>query len=63
MDALADALLEEVEQFALDNNVTTACATDVLYLRGRSRWTEELEKQLIALHKAGTPPNIMEFGA
>ncbi len=43
-------------------NISLACADDVIYLRSRQRHTPELEQELIALHKAGTPPNIFEFG-
>jgi len=56
---MPDPLLELMEEL----DITQNCAIDVLYLRGRHRHTEELEKELIALHKAGTPPNIMEFGS
>ena len=38
------------------------CKADVIYLRSRHRHTQELEDQLIALHQAGTPPNVMEYG-
>lgn len=39
-----------------------SCAADVRYLRSRSRWTQELEDELIRLHKEGKPPNMNEFG-
>lgn len=39
-----------------------ACAEDVAYLRTRHRHTQQLEDELIALHKAGKPPNMNEFG-
>jgi len=42
--------------------VSEECVSDVGYLRSRSRWSEELELELIALHKAGNPPNVNEFG-
>lgn len=52
-----------VQSFAIKLGITEACAYDVLYLRTRHRWTQELEDQLIALHKAGTPPeSIYEYG-
>lgn len=44
------------------HEVSEACALDVLYLRTCDRWTVELEKELIRLYKADTPPNVMEFG-
>lgn len=37
-------------------------AEDVWYLRGRSRWTQELETELIRLHSEGNRPNMNEFG-
>lgn len=42
-------------------NCSYACAGDVWYLRQRSRWTQELEDELIRLYKEGTPPNIFEM--
>lgn len=61
MDALYDATMASIKQLALELDVSEKCASDVYYLRTRSRWTEELEKELIALHKKGTPPNIFEW--
>lgn len=52
----------EDEKLAEELNVSPGCAIDILYLRTRSRWTQELEDELIRLHKEGNPPNIMEFG-
>lgn len=46
---------------AKELNCSIGCASDVWYLRQRSRWTQELEDELIRLHNAGTPPNINEF--
>ena len=43
-------------------NITERCADDVAYLRTRNRHSQALEDELIALHKAGTPPKISEFG-
>lgn len=51
-----------VEQIAKELNISPACASDVVYLRSRSRWSQILEEELIALHELGTPPNIFEFG-
>ena len=36
-------------------------AADIQYFRTTSRWTPELEKELIILHKQNTPPNIFTF--
>jgi hypothetical protein len=53
---------DEQARVAKELNVSDSCASDVVYLRTRSRWTQELEETLIALHAAQVPPNIMEFG-
>lgn len=51
-----------IEGVAYALGVSEECATDIWYLRQRSRWTAELEAELIRLHKEGNPPNINEFG-
>ena len=61
-DAEELAWKDEVTDLVLELNVTEACASDVIYLRTRNRWSQDLEKELIALHKAGTPPMITGFG-
>lgn len=53
---------EQVASLAKELNVSEECANDVFYLRSRSRWSSELEAELIALHKAGKRPDINEFG-
>ncbi len=70
MRALGDFLSAQYEEHTrtIDElsrtlGVSRSCANDVMYLRTRSRWTEELEAELIRLHKDGTPPNVMEFGS
>lgn len=55
MDPDIDVIMTEL-------NVSEKCAADILYLRSRNRWTQQLENQLIDLHRARTPPNMMEFG-
>ena len=50
-----------ISELATELDVSVACASDVWYLRTRSRHTQELEDRLIELHRAGTPPNVMEF--
>lgn len=62
MDAMADSYERDCLSVAQELHLSEQCACDVVYLRGRSRWTEELEAELIRLHRAGTPPNIFEFG-
>jgi hypothetical protein len=55
MEAYFQSLADELD-------CTVACATDVWYLRQRSRWTQELEDELLRLYDIGQPPNICEFG-
>jgi len=50
------------DDLAKELDCSKGCATDVWYLRSQSRWTPELEAELIRLHKEGAPPNICEFG-
>ena len=61
-----DDYYNEMEQYfqklADKLDCTVACATDVWYLRQRSRWTQELEDELLSLYDIGQPPNICEFG-
>lgn len=62
LDSCADSHYDEVRELSKELGVTESCARAISYLRMRSRWTEELEEELIALHRAGSPPNIFEFG-
>lgn len=52
----------EAEKFAKKLGVSVECASDVIYLRSRSRWTQELEDKLIQAHKNGESVNVFEFG-
>ncbi len=65
-DQIQNEYYEEMEayfqQLAKELDCSISCATDVWYLRSRSRWTQELEDKLISLHKSGNAPNICEFG-
>lgn len=61
MDEINDATCKYIQNLAKELNVSEGCAADVWYLRTRSRWTHELEAELIRLHRAGTPPNVCEF--
>lgn len=49
-------------ELAKEMQVSHECASDILYLRSRTRHTPQLEEELINLHRAGSPPNIFEFG-
>lgn len=52
---------EYLKSLAEELGCSVACAGDVWYLRQRSRWSQELENELIRLYNEGTPPNICEF--
>lgn len=56
------AVTQSVVTLIAELGITEECARDILYLRTRNRHSEELEQQLIQLHRDGTPPNMMEFG-
>lgn len=51
-----------VNALALKLGIDFACALDVVYLRSKKRWTIQLEKELIELHKSGKPPDMATFG-
>jgi hypothetical protein len=65
-DDILDEYYEEMNQYmkglAVELGVSVECARNVWYLRTRSCHTPELEAELIALHAAGTPPNMCDFG-
>ena len=61
-NAMQDATIEYINLLSDELKISTGCASDVYYLRTRSRWTPELEAELIRLHAARTPPNMCEFG-
>lgn len=62
MEQYTDELQQYFQELAEELGISENCAADVWYLRSRSRHTPELEAKLIELHKAGTPPNMCEFG-
>lgn len=70
MDSFQDAMdayYEEMEKYtkslAEELGVSVSCASSVEYLRTRSRWTQELEDNLIEMDKKGLPmPNMCDYG-
>ncbi len=62
MDAYYKYLEESETRLSTELGVSRECAKDILYLRTRHRHTQALEDELIALHKAGNPPCMMDFG-
>jgi len=59
MDFLADEMNQEIEKLANELGISIDCASSILYLRSRSRWTQENEDMLISLDKSDQPlPNV-----
>lgn len=61
MDSLAEETNQYIINLSKELNISMRCASDVWYLRTRSRWSEENEKELIRLHSVGTPPNVFDW--
>ena len=62
MDALNTEHSAHVSAVAESLGIDTGAASDIVYLRGRSRWTQDAENELVRRAKAGEPaPNIMEW--
>lgn len=55
MSEVQDSWVEEIKQMAKNLRVSEGVAGDIWYLRTRSRWTQDLENQLIAADQAGNP--------
>jgi hypothetical protein len=63
MDAYYDEMEMYTKELAKELNVSFACASSIEYLRTRSRWTQELENDLIEMDKKGLPmPNMCDYG-
>lgn len=60
-DEWQEAMNEHICEIASELRISHDCALDVVYLRTRSRWSEENEAELIRLHSIGQAPNIMEW--
>ncbi len=67
-DALTQLMTEvnkgydaEIRTIAKELHVSMSCASDVWYLRTRSRWSSELELRLIQEHVEGKKINIFEW--
>lgn len=46
-------MIEHIETVAQELGIDYGAADDIVYLRQRSRWTQEKEDKLIAMAKAG----------
>ena len=60
-DLYYNELNEYFDNLAKELNCSKSCAMNVWYLRQRSRWTQDLETQLIEMDKQGIQPNMNEF--
>ena len=62
MDKIQNETVKYFQNIAKTLNVSETCASDIYYLRTRSRYTYELEQFLIQLDKSGYPYiNIFAF--
>lgn len=62
MDEYQESFVKYIQSVANELEITDDCASSVVYLRSRSRWSQELEDELISLYRKGTPPNMCDFG-
>ena len=63
MNNQACEMNQHIREVAEKLGVSEGVAQDIVYLRTRSRWSQEKENHLLALAKAGQPlPNIMDYG-
>lgn len=58
MNSWQDEMVKYENSLAKELGISTMTASAIVYLRGRSRWTQEKEDHLIQLDKAGTPMDI-----
>jgi hypothetical protein len=61
MDEYHNVMDEYQETLASKLGISIQCASHVLYLRTRSRWTQKLEDELIQSHKDGKPLRLNEI--
>lgn len=62
MDASQDAMVLEIKRVSDELGVSEDYASAIVYFRTRSRWTQELEDNLIHMCKNGDPcPNMNDY--
>lgn len=59
MDAYSDSMIQYEKDLAKELGCSEYCAQDIHYLRSRSRWTQELENELIELDKLDKHPPVL----
>ena len=57
MSVVQDGYAKEINRIAKKLDVSDGVASDIWYLRTRSRWTQKLEDELIAAYRSGNPIN------
>jgi hypothetical protein len=55
LDEVQEYMIDEEQKVAEKFGVSTSTASAIVYLRTRSRWTSEKEKELVDRDKAGNP--------
>lgn len=61
MNSLQDAMMDYEAQIAKELNCSEWAACDIIYLRSRSRWTQELENEILRLDKEGKHPPVLAW--
>lgn len=61
MDKSAEYWNNEVLKVMEEYNLSYKGASDVLYLRSRSRWSKENEENLIKIYQSGDSVNIFDW--
>jgi hypothetical protein len=58
LDESQERMIGEIRKIELEFGVSNSTACAIFYLRGRSRWTEEKEKELVTRDKIGFPISL-----
>lgn len=59
MNQLSKAMINEETRIAKELNCSEWAACDILYLRSRSRWSQELENEILRLDSLGKHPPVL----
>lgn len=57
-----DSIEGDLERIIQEKQVSRLAAWDIWYFRTRSRWSAELEQQIIDGHRQGNPPDVHTLG-
>ena len=61
IDESANQWNSEIDSLMKEFNLSREGASDILYLRSRSRWSPELEQELISIYQRGESVKICEW--